>query len=76
MPTKEQLSEDLNEMLDVDISWEKMDKEDLQLMIELVDDGALLESMAKYQAQKYGKEKVENIVDDWYPGKYAGGVIK
>lgn len=74
MPTKEQLSDDLNEMLGTNINWEKMTKEDLESVLELADSGILLEKLAKHQVQKYGKEHVENMVDEWYPGKYAGAL--
>lgn len=72
MPTKGQLSEQLNEIFDLDLDWDEMKKEDLELLIELADGGELLEPLAKHQVQKHGKQKVEQLVDDWYPGKYAG----
>lgn len=75
MPTKEQLSDDLNQILDLDLGWEKMNKDDLELLLELAEEGGLLEQLVKHQAQEYGKEKVEQMVDDWYPGKYAAGTI-
>lgn len=76
MPTKEQLSDDLNDILGTSIDWEKMTKEDIQSLLELADSGALLETLIKHQVQKHGKEYVENAIDDWHPGKYASGVMR
>lgn len=75
MPTKEQLSEELNEMFDVEVDWSKMNKDDLQLLLELAKEGALIEPLIKHQVKEHGKNTWEDKVDEWYPGKYAGGVL-
>jgi len=75
MPEKADLEEKLNEILDVEMDWSKMKKDDLELLLELVEEGSLLEPLVKYQAKDKGEEFVDNMIDEWYPGKYAGGVL-
>lgn len=75
MPTKEQLSEEINEMLDTDIDWSQLDKEDLKVFREAVDQGLLIEPMTKHMVKKHGSDKFEKQVDDWYPGKFARSLM-
>lgn len=74
MPTKEQLQEELNSKLDTDFEWSQMKKDELELLNELIDEGALLEPMAKHIAADKGKEVVEDQIQDWYPGKILGAI--
>ena len=75
MPSKEQLSDEVNGMLDTDFDWSRMKKEDLKLFHELIQDGHLLEPMAKQVAKKHGKQKIDEEIDDWHMGKYLSKVI-
>lgn len=75
MPTKAQLEDQLNEMLDLDAEWSKMKKDDLEHLLELVESGALIEPMAKYHIKEHGKKAWDEKVDEWYPGKYAMKVL-
>lgn len=68
MVTKDQLSEDLNEMLDTQMDWSKMKKDDLELLHELVDEGALIEPMAKHIASEKGQDVLDEKVKSWEPG--------
>lgn len=74
MPTKEQLEEEINNKLDTQLEWSQMKKDELELFNELLDDGALLEPMAKHIAADKGKDFVEKQVDDWHPGKFLGAI--
>lgn len=75
MPTKEQLSNEINEILGTQMGWSKMSKDDLEHLRELVEEGALIEPMGKHIIAEKGKDKLEQQVDDWYPGKYAGRLM-
>lgn len=57
------------------IEWSKLKKDDLELILELAESGALLEPLAKHQAKEHGKNKLDDMVEDWFPGKYAGGLL-
>lgn len=69
MRTKEQISDSINEKLDTNMDWSKMNKDDLELFEELIDDGAFLEQLAKLQLKTKSSEKVEDTIDDWEPGQ-------
>lgn len=71
MVTKEELSDQINSILDADFDFSEMSKDDLELFHELLDEGALLEPQMKYLVKEHGKDKLEEQVDDWYPGKFA-----
>lgn len=75
MPTKAQLSEEINEILGTDMAWSKMPKDDLELFRELLEEGALIEPMGKHVIAKRGKKKLEDEVDDWHPGKFAARLM-
>lgn len=75
MPTKEELSQEINEVLGTNMEWDRMLEDDINLFHELVMDGALVEPQAKQFAKKHGKSKLEKEVDDWYPGKIAGRLL-
>lgn len=75
MATKEELSDQINSILDADMAFEEMPKEDLELFHELLDEGALLEPQMKHLVKVHGKDKLEEQVDEWYPGKYARLVL-
>lgn len=69
MPTKEQLEEDVNEALDTDMEWSQMKKEDLEHLHMLVEEGLLLEPLAKHVAADKSSEFVEDQIKDWTPGQ-------
>lgn len=75
MPTKEQLSEEVNEALGTDMEFDRMLEEDLKLLHELVMEGALVEPQAKQFAKKHSKEKLDEEIDEWYPGKIASKLL-
>ena len=75
MATKADLEEELNEMLDTDLEWSKMKRDDLDLLVELVDEGHLIEPMVKLQAKKHSKEVVDEQIDEWRPGKIVGRLV-
>lgn len=68
MPTKEQMSEEINEKLQVDLDWSKMAKEDLKTLDMLIESGALIESNAKHIASEQGQEVLDKKIKDWEPG--------
>lgn len=71
MTTKQDLSDELNQMLGTDMDFSRMKKDDLELLVELADEGALLEPLAKYQVKEHGKQKFEEEVDNWHAGKFV-----
>lgn len=75
MATKEQLAEGVNEALDTDMEFEKMLKEDLELLHELAIEGDLAEPQMKQYAKKHSKEKLDEEIDEWYPGKFAARIL-
>lgn len=75
MATKDELSQQLNEILGTDLSFERMKKEDLETLVGLADGGSLLEPQLKHVVSKYGKDKLDDQIDDWYPGKIAARLL-
>lgn len=69
MATKEDLAEELNQKLDTNMEWERMKKDDLELFLEIVDEGLLLERLTKEYVKSKGAEKYEKKVDNWTPGE-------
>lgn len=69
MPTKEQIGEGLNDALGTDLEWSKMKKEDLEHLHMLVDEGLLIEPLAKHIAADKGSEFVEDQIQNWTPGQ-------
>lgn len=74
MVTKDDLEREINEKLDTDMEWSRMKKDELELLSELIDEGLLLESLAKHVAAQKGSEAVDSYIRDWKPGKLIGGV--
>jgi len=81
MPTKKELSEEINEMLDTEMDWNRLSKEDLENLHSSIKSGELLKRMSKALVKQQGKERVDEIVDEkaedveefadeYYPGKY------
>lgn len=75
MPNKEQLSEEVNEVLGTDMEFDRMLEDDLKLFHELVVSGNLTEPLAKQYVKKHSKEKLDEEIDEWYPGKFAGRIL-
>lgn len=75
MPTKTVLEEQINEILGTDLKFSKMTKNDLQRLKMMVEEGLLLEPMAKQMAKEKSKEEVEQQIEDWYPGKFVTQVL-
>lgn len=75
MPTKEQLSEEVNEILGTEIDWSGLKKDELELLYELLDDGDLLEPQAKHIIKKKGKSKLDDQIDEWQPGQIAMRIV-
>lgn len=75
MATKEELAKEANEILGTDMEFQRMKLSDLELFVELLDEGALIEPQVKHTVAKHGKKRVEEQVDNWYPGKYATRVL-
>lgn len=75
MPTKEQLSEEVNEILGTEIDWSGLKKDELELLYELLDDGDLLEPQAKHIIKKKGKDKLDDQIDEWQPGQIAMRIV-
>lgn len=73
MATKDELSDELNEILGTDIDWSRLYADDLEELTAMAKRGDLLEPMAKSMIKRHGKSFVEEQIDEWYPGKYVLG---
>lgn len=68
MATKGELSDEVNDKLDTNIDWSQLKKDDLELLVELVDGGHLLEPMAKQLVSSKGQQYLDEKVEDWEAG--------
>lgn len=75
MATKEEISSEVNQILGTEIDWSELRKEDLEEFRVMMDDPELLEVLFKHHAKDMSKRQLENLVDGWYPGKYAGRML-
>lgn len=75
MVTKEEKSDELNNILGTDIEWDRMLEEDLDEFLELTKSGELLNREGRYVVKEYGKEELESIVDSWSPGQLISRLI-
>lgn len=71
MPTKREISEEINNSLKTDINWHELPEEDLKKFKKLLDGGHMMESTAKHYIKTNGTYAFEKEVDEWYPGKFA-----
>jgi len=69
MPTKAELEDEINSKLGTELEWSRMTKADLEVFIELLDTGMALEELASSLAKEKSKEKINETIDDWHPGK-------
>lgn len=79
MATKEELSEEINEALGTDLEFDRMLVEDLEHFRELAAEGKLAEPQLKQFVKTNGQQAtdslIEEAVENWYPGKYAGKIL-
>lgn len=75
MPTKEDLSEEINDALGTDIEWQRLLEEDLEHLHGLVMNGDLMEPVTKQYIKEHGKARFEKEVDEWHPGKILGRMV-
>lgn len=75
MASKQEIEEEINEKLDTDLEWSRMTKDDLVDLVEMIDDMTLLEKLLKLSAKDVSKKQMDKLVESWYPGKYAKGVL-
>lgn len=75
MPTKEQLSQEINEKLQTDLDWSKMTKDDLMALDMLIESGALIESNAKHIASEQGQEVLDKKIKEWEPGDIVARLL-
>lgn len=73
MATKEEMSEEINNKLKTQIDWSELRKEDLEQLEGLIDNHELLQKLLKYAAADMGQKQLENLIEDWYPGKHVLG---
>lgn len=69
MPTKDDLSDEINEMLGTEMEFHRMKAEELEHLRDLVDEGLLLEPQIKHVVSKHGKSKLDEVVKEWEPGQ-------
>ena len=75
MVQKSELSDEINEILGTELEFERMKKAELKLFLQLLEEGTLLDQQVKYIGKKYGQQKLDETVENWYPGKYAGKLM-
>jgi len=75
MPPKAELSEELNEIFGTDVDFSRMKKDELKQLYELAEQGHLIEPQMKHVAKTHGKQKFDEVIDEWHPGKYLLKVI-
>lgn len=71
MPTKEQMSDEINNALGTELDFSRMKKEDLEHLRMLLEDGTVIEALIKGYIKEYGTSKLEEEIDNWTPGQYA-----
>jgi len=76
MATKAELQEEVNDMLGTNMEFSKMRSDDLELLRDLIDEGALLEPQLKHVAKEHGKSALEQQIDDWRPGQVIGRLLQ
>ena len=75
MVTKADLEERANEILDCEMEWSKMNKDDLELFVELLEEGAFIEPMALEVGKNKTKQIVDEKADEWEPGQLAAKLL-
>jgi len=75
MATKEEVQQELNDILGVDLEFSDMKSDDLEHLHSLVKNGALIEPLMKHIVKTQGKSALEERVDNWYPGKIASRLL-
>lgn len=68
MPTKSEISDELNDRLNTDIEWEQLKKDDLEQIQYMIESGKMVERILKTIASDKGKKAVEAGVENWKPG--------
>lgn len=71
MATKEELAEEVDEVLELDIDWSQLKKEDLETLSDAVDETELAQNLIAHQASDVAGGTVEEKVKGWEPGQYA-----
>jgi hypothetical protein len=75
MASKEELSAEINDKLDTDLDWSRMKKNELEHLNEMLDEGLLLERVAKVYAKNKGKDTLDEKIEDWSVGTIISKVI-
>ena len=71
MATKTELEEDLNEILETDIEWSQLKKEDMKEFKELTQETEFMQTIVANHASEVTGSTVEDQVKNWEPGQYA-----
>lgn len=75
MVTKEERSQELNKKLNTSIDWSRLLEEDLKNLDDMIESGEFFEKLAKYLVTKKGKERIDEEIKNWAPGKYAAKLL-
>lgn len=75
MPTKEEMEEELNEKLDTDIEWSELRKGDIMELLQMIDNGELMNKLMKYMVSRYGRDELDRRIKGWQPGDLIKKVI-
>lgn len=71
MVTKADLEERANNILDCDMEWSEMKKDDLELFVELLEEGAFIEPMLVEIGKNKSKKMIDDTAEEWKPGQFA-----
>lgn len=71
MATKTELEEDLNEILETNIEWSQLKKEDMKEFKELTQETEFMQTIVANHASEVTGSTVEDQVKNWEPGQYA-----
>lgn len=75
MVTKKELEKEANNILDCEIEWSEMKKDDLELFVELLQEGGFIEPMMIEVGKNKSKEIIDETADDWTPGQMASKIL-
>lgn len=69
MPTKQELEDELNERLNLDLEWSKMNKGDLMTIRDGLEDEDFVKKFVAQYANTVTGKKVQDQIEGWEPGK-------
>lgn len=69
MPTKQEMEDELNEKLGFGIEWSKLNKDDLEKVVDGIEDEDFVKQFAAAYANKKAGDVAQDQVEGWQPGQ-------